>query len=291
MNGILLIDKPAGWTSFDVVAKLRGATRQKKIGHGGTLDPMATGVLPIFLGKATRLADLLPDETKHYEAEMQLGLVTDTYDTTGAVMSRRPVVVTDTALQVAAAQFVGDIMQLPPMYSAVKVGGRKLYDLARQGCEVERPIRPVHVHSLTATLTAPDKVALSVRCSKGTYVRSICHDMGALLSCGGAMSALRRTASAGFSLTDCLPLEQAVKMAESGEIADTLLSLSSALASLPALTPGEWEARLMLTGVRLEAERIGAQPGQKYRILQDDVFIGIGELNAEGLFLFKNLAI
>ena len=291
MNGILLIDKPAEWTSFDVVAKLRGAAHQKKVGHGGTLDPMATGVLPVLFGKATRLADILPDQTKRYTAEMQLGIRTDTYDTTGDVLERREPEVDDAALQRVAGTFRGVITQLPPMYSAVKVNGRRLYDLARQGREVERPVRTVEVISLTARLLGSDCVGLDMHCSKGTYVRSICHDMGEMLGCGAAMSALRRTASAGFDIEDCLPLDAAVELAREGELEARLLSLGAAFGSYHSLTVNDPFARLLLSGVRVSATQIDAFPGQRYRVYHGDDFIGIGEVDGDGLFVFKNLAL
>ncbi len=289
MNGILLVDKPADWTSFDVVAKLRGATRQKKLGHGGTLDPMATGLLPVFFGRATRLTDLLPDHTKRYEAELQLGLETDTYDTTGTVLRRRPVSVTPEALNAVAARFKGPITQLPPMYSSVKVDGRRLYELARQGKEIERPPRQVHIYSLDCRLVSPDRVALSIFCSRGTYVRSLCHDMGAMLGCGGAMSALRRTASSGFVLEDALPLDRAVELARQGSLEAHLLPIWAAFSALPRIDVKPKEARLMRHGVRLEADRLGAAAGQTYQLWAAEGFMGIGAINDEGQFVFRNL--
>lgn len=290
MNGILLIDKPPDWTSFDVVAKLKGATRQKKMGHGGTLDPMATGLLPIFLGKATRLADILPDHTKRYEAELQLGIATDTYDTTGRVLESRTVSVTPERLMEVAASFRGKIDQLPPMYSSVKVGGRRLYELARQGKVAERPLRQVEIYSLECELLAPDRVSLSVYCSRGTYVRSICHDMGELLGCGGAMSALRRTASSGFLLKNALPLKRAVELAGEGGLGDYLLPAETAFSSLSRIDVAPKEARLLKNGVRLAADRLSAEPGKSYRLYGAEGFMGIGELGAEGLFIFRGLS-
>ena len=217
-NGIIIIDKPRDWTSMDVCAKLRGLFHEKRVGHGGTLDPMATGVLPVFVGRATRAVEFATDSEKEYIAGLQLGVITNTQDTTGEVLERRPVSVTREDLEEALAPFRGDILQVPPMYSAIKIQGKKLYQLARAGKEVERPPRPVTIHELEVldgreaapcgVGTEPDTWLLRVRCSKGTYVRTLCHDIGAALGCGGAMSALRRTMAGGFTLADALPLEQ-----------------------------------------------------------------------------------
>lgn len=208
-NGIIIIDKPAGWTSMDVCAKLRGIFHEKRIGHAGTLDPMATGVLPVFVGRATRAVEFADKSDKEYLAGLKLGVITNTQDTSGEVLERRPVQVTQEGLEQALAQFRGDILQVPPMYSAIKINGKKLYELARKGREVERPARPVAIRALALEgRTGEDEYALRVRCSKGTYVRTLCHDIGQALGCGGCMSALRRTMAAGFTLDDAVGLEQ-----------------------------------------------------------------------------------
>ena len=208
-NGIIVIDKPQEWTSMDVCAKLRGLFHEKRIGHGGTLDPMATGVLPVFVGRATRAVEFAANSEKEYIAGLQLGVITNTQDTTGEVLERRPVSVTREELEGALDAFRGDILQVPPMYSAIKVRGKKLYQLARAGKEVERPPRPVTIHALSVEGQAgPAEYTLRVRCSKGTYVRTLCHDIGAALGCGGAMSALRRTMAGGFTLADAHPLAE-----------------------------------------------------------------------------------
>ena len=208
-NGIIVIDKPQEWTSMDVCAKLRGLFHEKRIGHGGTLDPMATGVLPVFVGRATRAVEFATDSEKEYVAGLQLGVITNTQDTTGEVLERRPVSVTREELEGALDAFRGDILQVPPMYSAIKIQGKKLYQLARAGKEVERPPRPVTIHALSVEgQTGPAEYTLRVRCSKGTYVRTLCHDIGAALGCGGAMSALRRTMAGGFTLADAHPLAE-----------------------------------------------------------------------------------
>lgn len=218
-NGILIIDKPAGWTSMDVCAKLRGMFHEKRVGHGGTLDPMATGVLPVFLGRATRAVEFAADSDKEYIAGLKLGVVTNTQDTTGEVLEERPVDVTRDQLWKALARFTGDIEQVPPMYSAIKINGKKLYELARKGKEVERKPRPVTVHALEL-LGWPDAgedFPLRVECSKGTYVRTLCHDIGQALGCGGCMATLRRVKAAGFTLQDAVTLEAVQAAVDRGE--------------------------------------------------------------------------
>ena len=209
MNGILLVDKPADWTSHDVVAKLRGVLGERRMGHSGTLDPMATGLLVVFAGRATRAVSFSENHSKCYEARLRLGLTTDTQDTTGTVLSRCDRRVTRAELEAVLPRFTGEIEQIPPMYSAIKIGGKKLYELARRGEEVERKPRPVTIYELEVVeQTAPDAFTLRIRCSKGTYVRTLCHDIGRALGCGGCMSALRRTMAAGFTLADAVTLER-----------------------------------------------------------------------------------
>ena len=207
-NGIIVIDKPQEWTSMDVCAKIRGVLHERRVGHAGTLDPMATGVLPVFVGRATRAVEFASESEKEYIAGLKLGVVTNTQDTTGQVVEERPVEADRAALEGALAAFRGEITQIPPMYSALKRDGKKLYELARAGKEVERAPRPVTIHALEVVeQTGPNCYTLRVRCSKGTYVRTLCHDIGAALGCGGCMSALRRTEAAGFSLAEAVPLE------------------------------------------------------------------------------------
>ena len=208
-SGIIIINKPAGWTSMDMCAKLRGIFHEKRVGHAGTLDPMATGVLPVFVGQATKAVSFAESSEKEYLARLRLGLTTDTQDTTGTVLSELPVTVTEEDLRAVLPRFTGEIEQIPPMYSAVKVQGRKLYELARKGAEVERKPRAVTIFALELLgQTGKNEYALRVRCSKGTYIRTLCHDIGAVLGCGGAMSALERTMAAGFTLSEAVTLEQ-----------------------------------------------------------------------------------
>ena len=209
-DGILIIDRPADWTSMDVCAKLRGIFHEKKVGHAGTLDPMATGVLPVFLGKATKAVSFAECGEKTYEAVLRLGTVTDTQDITGTVLEQHEVRVTREMLEAVLPRFSGELEQLPPMYSAIKVNGQKLYAIARRGGTVDRAMRRITVFelSLLAQLS-PTDFTLRITCSKGTYIRTLCHDIGAALGCGGTMAALRRTMAAGFSLAEAVTLPQA----------------------------------------------------------------------------------
>ena len=214
-NGIVIIDKPAGWTSMDVCAKLRGILKTKKIGHAGTLDPMATGVLPVFVGQATRAVSFAEGGEKEYVAGLRLGRTTNTQDTEGQTLTQSPVTVGREELEAVLPWFTGEISQIPPMFSAIKINGQKLYDLARQGKEVERKARAVTVFALEVVeqVSETDYI-LRIRCSKGTYVRTLCHDIGQALGCGGCMFSLRRTMAAGFTLDESVTLEQ---MQEGGE--------------------------------------------------------------------------
>ena len=239
-NGILIIDKPQGWTSMDVCAKLRGKFHEKRVGHGGTLDPMATGVLPVFLGRATRAVEFATDSDKEYIAGLKLGVVTNTQDTTGEVLEQRPVTVRREDLEAILPRFTGPIEQVPPMYSAIKKDGQKLYELARKGVEVERKPRPITIRALELLEEAPfgwpeeeNVCYLRVRCSKGTYVRTLCHDIGAALGCGGCMSALRRTEAGGCGIGESLTLEQ-VLAAERPE--ELLRPVDGCFREHPALT-------------------------------------------------------
>ena len=237
-NGILIIDKPAGWTSMDVCAKVRGILREKRVGHGGTLDPMATGVLPVFVGRATRGVEFAEKGWKEYAAGLRLGVSTDTQDVTGTVLETRPVTAGREDVEAALAAFRGDIQQVPPMYSAVKIQGKKLYELARRGKEVERKPRPVTIRELEL-LEAESETDYQFRClcSKGTYIRTLCHDLGQTLGCGGTLYSLRRTMAAGFTLAEAVTLEEVQDRGEA-----LLQPLDGLFAQYPALTvrsPGQ----------------------------------------------------
>ena len=214
MQGILIVDKPTDWTSFDVIAKLRGILGTRKLGHSGTLDPMATGVLPVFVGRGTRGVEFFEHAEKTYETELLLGVATDTEDTTGTVLTRREVSVTQEQLTEVLERFRGEIMQIPPMYSALKVNGQKLCDLARKGRQVERQPRPVTIHELTLLSREGDTLRLRVRCSKGTYIRTLCADIGEALGCGGCMQALRRTQAGEYTIAEAVPLQQLLESPE-----------------------------------------------------------------------------
>ena len=207
MNGIVIVDKPAGWTSQDVTARLRRVFGTRRIGHGGTLDPMATGVLPVFVGRATRGVEFFEHAEKTYETELLLGITTDTEDVTGTVLARRPVSVTPEQVDEALARFRGEIWQVPPMYSALKVNGQKLCDLARKGRQVERQPRPITIHELTLLSREDDVLRLRVRCSKGTYIRTLCKDLGESLGCGGCMRSLRRVQAGEYTIAEAVPLQ------------------------------------------------------------------------------------
>ncbi len=228
-GGILVIDKPAGWTSMDVCAKLRGMFHEKRVGHAGTLDPMATGVLPVFLGRATRAVEFAADSDKEYIAGLKLGVTTNTQDITGEIVEERPADVSREQLWAVLERFTGDIEQVPPMYSAIKIGGKKLYELARKGKEVERRPRPVTIRAL-GVLDGPERGAdftLRVACSKGTYVRTLCHDIGQALGCGGCMSSLQRVKAAGFTLEDSVSLEAVQEAVDRGEGEGLLLPVDA----------------------------------------------------------------
>ncbi|MCI9222290.1 MAG: tRNA pseudouridine(55) synthase TruB [Oscillospiraceae bacterium] len=228
-GGILVIDKPAGWTSMDVCAKLRGMFHEKRVGHAGTLDPMATGILPVFLGRATRAVEFAADSDKEYIAGLKLGVTTNTQDITGEIVEERPADVTQEQLWAVLEGFTGDIEQVPPMYSAIKIGGKKLYELARKGKEVERKPRPVTIRAL-GVLEGPERGAdftLRVACSKGTYVRTLCHDIGQALGCGGCMSSLQRVKAAGFTLEDSVSLEAVQEAVDRGEGEGLLLPVDA----------------------------------------------------------------
>lgn len=218
MDGIIVVHKEKGFTSFDVVAKLRGILKQKKIGHTGTLDPDATGVLPVCLGCATKSCDMLTDTTKVYEAELLLGVVTDTQDTSGAVLEEKAVNVTEEEVRDAIVSFIGEQKQIPPMYSALKVDGKKLYELAREGKIVERKARDITIENIEILEVDLPRVRMIVTCSKGTYIRTLCNDIGEKLGCGGAMASLIRRKTAGFTLEEAKTLDEIEALMKAGEI-------------------------------------------------------------------------
>ena len=283
LNGVIAVYKPKDWTSFDVVAKLRHILRTRRIGHGGTLDPMAEGVLPVFVGKATKACDILPDVQKGYVAGFKLGLTTDTQDITGTVLSRSDKSVTKEELREVASRFVGRIMQVPPMYSAVKVGGKKLYELAREGKTVEREARPVRIKILQ--ISEYDQYSreghLTVLCEKGTYVRTLINDIGDALGCGGVMTSLIRNYSAGIKLGDCMRIEEIQrKVAEEG-VGSVLGDLDKCFAVYQPLFFDETTTRLYKNGVKLRPEQVAAEPDDEdiYRVYGNGgEFLGLGKM-------------
>ncbi len=233
MDGIVIVDKPAGWTSQDVTAKLRGVFQTRRIGHGGTLDPMATGVLPVFVGRATRGVEFFEHADKTYETVLRLGITTDTEDITGTVLEARPVQVTDAEILAVLDRFKGKIQQIPPMYSAIKINGKKLYDLARQGKEVERQSRTITVFALDFLGRTEDSVRLRVHCSKGTYIRTLCKDIGQALGCGGCMAELRRTSAGQYTQQQAISLDQLITCDDPGVF---LQGVDTLFAQHPAVT-------------------------------------------------------
>ncbi len=227
INGILNIYKEKGYTSHDVVARLRGIAGQKKIGHTGTLDPEAEGVLPVCLGRATKVCDVLTDKDKVYEAVLLLGTVTDTQDTTGQVLETHPVDASPDEVRQCIDGFIGEYEQIPPMYSALKVGGRKLYELAREGKTVERKSRKVFIHDIRIKEICLPRIRMEVECSKGTYIRTLCHDIGGRLGCGGCMDQLLRTRVGQFPLEKSLRLGQVEQMVKDGRLKEILIPVDS----------------------------------------------------------------
>ena len=236
MNGIVIVDKPSGWTSQDVTARLRRVFDTRRIGHGGTLDPMATGVLPVFVGRATRGVEFFEHAEKTYETLLLPGLTTDTEDVTGTVLQKRQVSLTERDVEAVLPRFRGEILQVPPMYSALKVNGQKLCDLARKGKEIARKPRPITIHELEFLGFQEGMVKLRVRCSKGTYVRTLCKDIGEALGCGGCMAALRRTAAGSYDLSQAVALQTLLETQEPEQYlrpVDTMFSRYEAVTLTP----------------------------------------------------------
>lgn len=289
MNGVIVIDKPQGFTSFDVIAVVRKATQQRKTGHTGTLDPNATGVLPVLLGTATKAQDLIVNHDKEYIADFRLGMTTDTLDIWGQVKSEQESRITREQIEAALPQFRGAIQQIPPMFSAVQKNGQRLYDLARKGIEVEREPRSVTVYSLE--LTAFDEAAqcgtLTLRCSKGTYVRTLIDDLGALLGAGAVMTALRRTFACGYTLADCVTLEELKALCESGEITEKLRPTESLFTGYEALTVSDAQAKRFKNGGALDMSRTALRgrelPGKTvFRVKEKaGAFLGLGITDKE----------
>lgn len=297
MNGIICINKPQGFTSFDVVAKLRGILQTRRIGHGGTLDPMATGVLPVFVGTATKACDIMPDNSKSYRAGFRLGETSDTQDITGEITARSDMAVSEERLRGIIPQFVGRLLQLPPMYSAVQVNGQRLYDLARKGVVIERTPREIEVERIELLSYDPEsrEGSLDIYCGKGTYIRTIINDIGEKLGCGGVMTSLVRTGSGGFALGDCYTLEEVQRARDEDRLGELILPVERVFAGLPKLRLGEAQTRMYCNGVKLDLGRVrDIRPGSTdYAVYgSDGCFIGTAFADFENgiLRVAKNLA-
>lgn len=282
--GLLVMDKPQGFTSFDLCAKLRGILHQKHIGHTGTLDPMATGVMVVLLGNATRAAELLPEQNKRYTAGFRLGEVTDTLDSTGTLLEEHTCSAKCSDIEGILPQFRGDIMQLPPMYSAVHVGGERLYKLARKGIEVEREPRPVTISHLELLAYNEDthEGTLDIECSKGTYIRSLIDDIGRELGCGGIMTSLRRTCASGYTLEQAHTIDEAAQAVADGNIEQLLLPVDGALTNMRRCDISAAQAARYRNGGGLSLGRLGSLHSgdidERVRVYSDGVFIGVGRI-------------
>ncbi len=290
-NGILLIDKPAGYTSFDIIAVLRGILHEKRLGHTGTLDPMATGVLPVLVGKATGACDILPVDEKTYRADFVLGKSTDTQDITGKVLSECDKPVAEAGILEKLPEFRGVISQFPPMYSAVSVGGKRLYDLARQGIDVEREPREITIYSmeLEAYNEAERTGTFLVSCSKGTYIRTLISDLGDALGVGGCMTSLRRISAHGFKIEDCIPLEELRASENALEVAaERIIPVDKLFECYLRLNLSEAQTRMYKNGVKLDAGRVkGAKEGETYRIYGSE-FLGLCRVTDGSVRIVKN---
>ena len=295
MQGVLCMQKPAEFTSFDVIGKLRGILHMRRLGHTGTLDPMATGVLPVLVGKAARACDILPDQSKMYRATVQFGWETDTEDVWGTRTAVYPEMhVTKEALDAVLPQFVGAIQQVPPMYSAIKVNGKKLYELARAGKEIEREPRAVHIDSIDIIEydEASRRGVMKVDCEKGTYIRSVISDIGEKLGCGGMMTSLERSYSGGVDIKDCYTIEEIAEICEQDKLPQMLIPLDRAFESYEKTTLGQWETKLYRNGVKLRPEQTGIKglsEDKLYRVYgSDNSFLGIGTFHEGSFRSFKN---
>ncbi len=296
MNGILNILKPPGMTSFDVVGYLRGVIKIKKIGHTGTLDPGAVGVLPICIGSATKAIEYMTDKDKVYRAEMTLGVSTDTQDSSGQVLEQKEVNVTSEEVSRVVTQFIGKLQQIPPMYSAIKVEGKKLYELARSGITVERKPREIEVYSIDIIKNIDEKsegpktVILDVHCSKGTYIRTLCHDIGEQLGCGGHMSFLVRLKAGSFTIASALTLQEIALLHQEGCLYENLLSPDQVFDNLAAVQLEEAEESRFLNGVYINLSQGNHKEGDFVRVYDRmGKFLAVGEIvSKQGLLLLKS---
>lgn len=284
LNGILLIDKAQDWTSNDVVAKLRGILHERRIGHSGTLDPLATGLLVVFVGRATRAVEFAEADSKEYIAGLRLGISTDTQDITGNVLSERECNVSKAELSEVLSGFLGDIEQIPPMYSAIKVGGKKLYELARRGEEVERKARKINISKLDI-VSDDGEYVLDVACSKGTYIRTLCNDIGEKLGCGGCMSSLRRVKAGAFSIDNAHTLAEVQSAADNGTVGDLILPVDTLFSAYPEISVSDSLEKKLRCGNIIN---ISAGDGT-YRVYSESrEFLLLGEVNGGKLKTIKS---
>ena len=258
-HGIINVYKEAGFTSHDVVAKLRGICKQKKIGHTGTLDPDAVGVLPVCLGSGTKLCDMLTGETKVYIAGFRLGIATDTQDISGKILEEKEVCVSAEQVKEMLSHFVGELQQVPPMYSALKVGGKKLYELAREGKEVERKARPITIYELELLKAEQPEYEIRVVCSQGTYIRTLCHDIGQALSCGAVMTSLVRSRVGEFRLKDAKSLGELQELADQGRLQEAVIPVEEMFHALPAIQVSDGAQKALLNGNQLKRSEVLAK--------------------------------
>lgn len=290
MNGVLNVYKEAGFTSHDVVAKLRGIVKQKKIGHTGTLDPDAEGVLPVCLGNATKLCGLLSDKEKTYEAVLLLGQTTDTQDVSGKVLSTSPVEVSEEEAREAVMSFLGDYDQVPPMYSALKVGGKKLYELAREGKEIERQARRVRILDIEIHRMELPEITFSVSCTSGTYIRTLCQDIGERLGCGGCMKHLLRTRVDRFAVEESLRLSEIEERMREGSLGEVLLPVDEVFSSYPRLQMRTEADRLVHNGNPFSGQDVQEIfDGERVRVYDSNgKFVGIyGRHEEKGGLLYR----
>lgn len=288
MDGILNINKPTGMSSFDVVRVVKKAAKTKKVGHTGTLDPEASGVLPICIGRATKLVDYIMSDYKIYEVELKLGITTDTYDREGKVLQTSEVNLSENDVKEVIKSFVGEIDQVPPMYSALKVNGQRLYNLARQGIEIERKSRKIHIYNIDILSVDLPVVHFTVKCSKGTYIRSLCYDIGEKLKCGGTMWNLKRTQTGSFNILNSMELDQL----NVDNIHNYLIPMDKALESYPKVVIDKKYEKLILNGVNVKDNAIigNMETNKLYRVyLGENDFVGIGVRKDFGFKMTKLL--
>lgn len=271
-HGIINVYKEKGFTSHDVIAKMRGICKQKKIGHTGTLDPDAVGVLPVCLGAATKLCDMLTDRNKEYIAVLRLGITTDTQDISGRVLEEKEVDMTEEEVREAILSFVGNYLQVPPMYSALKVNGKKLYELAREGKEVERPARPVTIYEIEILEENMPEFTIRAVCSKGTYIRTLCHDIGQKLGCGAVMSALTRSRVGEFRVEKSYTLSRIQQLSDEGRLWEILVPIEKVFENIPSITVKKEASKALLNGNQLKTEEIEnpADKGDKFRVYSSE---------------------